>query len=172
MRPVRRPEIRENRPILDITPFKKRGYVVLCINNFLFCCGISALYIHLTAYSETKGINADHSAMLISGLGISNLIGRLLFGLVVTHPRFNAIVLYGVSFTLSGVCICAVPLCSNFIGLLSCAVMFGLLSGSLGTLLVVILIQLLGLQRFANGYGCLLLFEAAGQLIGGSLTGI
>lgn len=171
MRPVRRTELLEESPILDITPFKKKGYLMLCINNFLFCCGISALYVHLTALAESKGYSQDLSAMLVSGLGIANLIGRVLYGVLASHSWFNAFVLYMCSFTLSGVCVCIVPFCETYEGLMTCAVVFGLLSACFGTLLVTILIELLGLQRFANGYGCLLLFEAAGQLLGGFLTG-
>ncbi|KAL4220587.1 hypothetical protein ACF0H5_020984 [Mactra antiquata] len=172
MRPVKRPEITEDQPILDISPFKKKGYVMLCVNVFLFCCGISALYIHLAAHGANIGIDADRSAMLISGLGISNLFGRLAYGFINQHPYANPFVLYGVSFFLSGVCICIVPVLKTYPALMACAVAFGFLSGCFGTLLVKILIDLLGLRRFANGYGCLLLFMAAGQLIGASLAGV
>ncbi|XP_045200630.2 monocarboxylate transporter 13-like [Mercenaria mercenaria] len=171
MRPVKRPEIKEDQPILDITPFKKKGYAMLCVNVFLFCCGISALYIHLAAHGEKIGLNADKSAMLISGLGIANLFGRFAYGLIAYHPRVNVFILYGVSYLLSGVCICLVPIMKTFPVLMACVVIYGILSGCFGTLLVNILIELLGLHRFANGYGCLLLFMAAGQLIGASVAG-
>lgn len=171
IRPVKRFEIKEDQPILDISPFKKKGYVMLCVNVFLFCCGISALYIHLSAHSELIGINPDKSAMLISGLGISNTFGRFGFGFLAHHTSVNVFILYSVSFMLSGVCICLVPVVTSYPLLMTCSVVFGLLSGCFGTLLVQILIDLLGLHRFANGYGCLLLFMAAGQLIGASLAG-
>ena len=171
MRPVKRPEIKEDQPILDITPFKKKGYVMLCVNVFLFCFGISALYIHVTAHGERIGLNADRSAMLLSGLGISNLFGRFLYGLIAHHPRINVFLLYSGSYFLSGICICLVPKMETYPVLMACVCVFGLLSGCFGTLLVNILIELLGLQRFANGYGCLLLFMAAGQLIGASAAG-
>jgi predicted MFS family arabinose efflux permease len=172
MRPVKRPEIKEDQPILDITPFKKKGYVMLCVNVFLFCFGISAIYIHLTAHGEKIGLTADESAMLLSGLGISNLFGRFLYGLIAYHPRINVFVLYSGSYFLSGICICLVPIMESYSVLMACVCVFGLLSGCFGTLLVNILIELLGLRRFANGYGCLLLFMAAGQLIGASVAGI
>lgn len=172
IRPVQRPEIKEDQPILDITPFKKKSYVMLCLNVFLFCSGISALYIHIAAHGERIGLSADKSAMLISGLGIANLFGRFGYGLVAHHPRVNVFVLYAGSYFLSGVCICLVPIIKTFPVLMMCSVIFGMLSGCFGTLLVNILIELLGLQRFANGYGCLLLFMAAGQLIGASVAGL
>lgn len=171
IRPVERKEIKKGQPVLDITSFKKLSYVVLCINVFLFCCGVSALYIHLTAHAEKTGINADKSALLLSCLGIANLFSRVGYGLLAAWPRINVILLYGSSFFLSGLTICVVPFVKSFGMLMLCAVMFGLLSGCFGTLLVQILITLLGLRRFANGYGCLLLFMAAGQLIGAFLAG-
>ena len=173
IKPINRPELdMKDRPIIDITPFKKRGYIMLCVNNFLWCCGISALYIHLTALAEKDGIDPDLSAYLISGLGIANLIGRIGYGVIGHIPNVDVIALYGFSFGLGGVCLCILPFVNSYPGLMCLSVLFGIFSGCFGTLLVSILIQLLGLHRFANGYGCLLLFEAAGQLIGGPLTGI
>lgn len=172
IRPIDRPELSmKDRPAIDITPFRKKGYIMLCINNFLWCCGISALYIHLTALAEAEGIQADHSAYLISGLGIANLIGRFGYGVLGQQPRMNVIVLYAFSFCLGGICLCVLPLVKSYPGIMCIAILFGIFSGCFGTLLVAILVQLLGLHRFANGYGCLLLFEAAGQLTGGPLTG-
>ena len=171
IRPVKRLEIKKDQPILDITPFKKKSYIVLCINVFLFCCGSSTLYVHLTALAETSGIDADNSAMLISGLGIANLVSRFGYGVVADWPSVNSIVLYGLSFFLTGLTICILPFVNSYALLMVCAVVFGLLSGCFGTLLVKILIRLLGLQRFSNGYGCLLLFMAAGQLLGAFLAG-
>lgn len=171
IRPVKMGELSKNRPILDLTPFKKKGYIMLCLNVFLYCCGISSMYIHLAAHGEFVGIDGDMSAILISGLGISNIFGRLIYGFIGHHPRLNPVLLYSVSFFLSGVCICVVPVMHSYAGLMTCAVLFGLFSSCFGTLLVLILVQLLGLQRFANGFGCLLIFMAAGQLVGASLTG-
>ena len=173
VRPIERPELSmKDRPIIDITPFKKKGYIMLCINNFLWCCGIAAVYIHLTALAESEGIDADRSAYLISGLGIANLIGRFAYGVLGQQPRVDVIMLYGISFCLGGLCLCVLPFIKAYPGLMCIAVLFGIFSGCFGTLLVSILIELLGLHRFANGYGCLLLFEAAGQLLGGPLAGM
>lgn len=171
IRPVKRMDIPEKQPVLDFTPFKKRGYVMLCVNVFLFCCGISALYIHLVSHAEQIAMGTDRSAWLISGLGIANLIGRLLYGAIVQQPAMNPFLLYAGSFGLAGVCICLVPFMTTYWSLMTVAVCFGLMSGCFGTLLVPILIRLLGLQRFANGYGCLLLFMAGGQLIGAFIAG-
>ena len=172
IRPTNRPDIqRKNLPIIDITPFKKKGYLMLCFNNFLWCCGISVLYLHLTALAESQGIDSDRSAYLLSALGIANLTGRFSYGFIAHHPRVNIIVLYSVSFCIAGFFVCLAPFCKTFPTLMCASVLFGLFSGCFGTLLVSLLIQILGLRRFANGYGCLLLFEAAGQLIGGPLAG-
>lgn len=173
IQPIDRPDAYQRKqPIIDISPFKKKGYVSLCFNNFLWCCGTSVLYIHLTALAESEGIDPDNSAFLISGLGIANLIGRFGFGLIAHHPRVNVIILYGTAFLIGGIFICVTPFCKSFISLMFVAILFGVFSGCFGTLLVSILIQILGLHRFANGYGCLLLFEAAGQLLGGPLAGV
>jgi len=171
MRPVKRPEVTEKQPILDISPFKKKGYIMLCVNILLFCCGISTVYVHLVAYAEKCGFGNDYSAMLISGLGVSNLVGRFLFGAIAHHTRSNPFAIYGIAFALSGVTICLIPAFSSYWLLMVDVCCFGLLSGCFGTLLVPILISLLGLRRFANGYGCLLLFMAAGQLIGAFASG-
>ena len=173
IKPINRPELDlKDRPILDLTPFKKSGYIALCINNFLWCCGAAALYIHITALAEKDGIDPDLSAYLISGLGIANLIGRFGYGVIGHIPSVDVIALYAFSYGFGGACLCIIPFVKSYAGLMCLSVLFGIFSGCFGTLMVAIVIQLLGLHRFANGFGCLLLFEAAGQLTGGPLAGM
>ncbi|KAK3577995.1 hypothetical protein CHS0354_013659 [Potamilus streckersoni] len=172
IRPVNTFDYSKEKPkVLDVTPFKKKGYWMLSLNNFLFCCGISAIYIHISAFAEDIGIDEDRSALLISAMGVSNLIGRLLYGILGHYSRQNNIVIYTVSFALAGVTFFIIPSMTSYIGLMIMVILFGLFSGCFGTLLVSILVDILGLHRFANGYGCLLLFEAAGQMIGGPIAG-
>ncbi|KAL3846511.1 hypothetical protein ACJMK2_017491 [Sinanodonta woodiana] len=172
IRPVSTFDFSKEKPkVLDVTPFKKKGYWMLSVNNFLFCCGISAIYIHISAYAEGIGIDEDRSALLISAMGVSNLLGRLLYGVVGHYKRLNNMVIYTVSFALAGVTFFIIPSMTSYIGLMIMVVLFGLFSGCFGTLLVSILVEILGLHRFANGYGCLLLFEAAGQMLGGPIAG-
>ncbi|XP_053403058.1 monocarboxylate transporter 13-like [Mercenaria mercenaria] len=97
IRPVKSNEINQNQPLLDLSPFKKLGYIMVCVSIFLYCCGLSVLFIHV-AYGEQMGIDPDKSALLISGLGIANLLGHLGYGAVAQHPRVNTFNLYSVSF--------------------------------------------------------------------------
>ncbi|ESO83822.1 hypothetical protein LOTGIDRAFT_169057 [Lottia gigantea] len=163
----------EEKPkVIDFSPLRKKGYLILSVNVVMLSFGLSIVYLHLTAYSEACGYTDNKSAMLMSSIGAANLCGRFALGATANHPRVNVIVLYAVSNIISGVAsICFAFSGSSYIALVFLAVVFGFFTACFGALLPPILVELLGIRRFSNGYGCLLIFMAIGQLMGGPFAG-
>ena len=158
--------------MFDLSVFKKGGYLLLCVNNVLICSGLSVVYVHLAAFAEASGISDDNSAMLLSVIGISNLVGRLLIGGVSSHPRLNVFLTYSVSFMIGGMAATFFPvLRMSYPAMIVLSVLFGFFTASFGALLPALLIEILGLHRLAGAYGYLLLFMAVGQVIGGPIAG-
>ncbi|KAK2157872.1 hypothetical protein LSH36_183g00043 [Paralvinella palmiformis] len=155
---------------LNLHIFKKVGFLLLCLNNFFFLFGLSIVYVHLTAYSTTRKMDEDAASMLVSIIGISNLVGRPCFGLfakIRNCPRM----LYAISFSLCGVVVVLVPLIEGVISLMILAAAFGFLSAAIGPLLPLILTDFLSMDLFSSAYGYLLVFEAVGSLCGPPASG-
>ncbi|XP_064615456.1 monocarboxylate transporter 12-like [Liolophura sinensis] len=173
MRPVRVKEIddAEKFKLMDLSVFRNYGFILLCVNNVLVCFGLSVVYIHLAAYSESKGTDPERSSLLMSAIGISNLVGRVVFGSLGQFRRLDVSVMYGVAFALSGLAIILMPALHGYVLRMVLGSLFGMLSGCFGTLLVPILAALVGLHRFSNAYGLLLIFEGLGALSGAPFAG-
>ncbi|XP_041358006.1 monocarboxylate transporter 9-like [Gigantopelta aegis] len=171
--PSPRQDFRREKPAaFDLTVFKKAGYLLVCLNNILICFGLSIVYLHLTAFAEASGMSDQDGAMLISVIGIANLVGRFVIGALGSHPRLNVFLLYSLSFMISGTAAAFFPvLHMSFPAMIVLSVMFGFFTASFGALLPALLIEILGLDRLASAYGYLLLFMAVGQMLGGPIAG-
>ena len=152
--------------------FKNVSYQLLCVNNFFMCFGLSIVYVHLSAYATTTGISSNLSALLFSVIGASNFLGRIAFGILGHVERINHIVLYSIAFLASGVTTLLCPISKTYGWLAFFAGLFGFLTGSFGALLPQCIIQILSLEYLASGYGYLLVFEAAGNLLGAPVGGL
>ncbi|XP_046574733.1 monocarboxylate transporter 13-like [Haliotis rubra] len=174
VRPVRRVELRQEKPkVFDVTAFRKCAYLFLVCNNVLVCFGLSIVYLHLMAFAEVSGRTENESSMLMSSIGVANLIGRFALGSFGNHPRVNVVIVYSVCFILSGMTACFYPVLSNsYIAMVTLSSLFGFFTACFGALLPALLVQILGIHRFANGYGFLMIFMALGQMIGGPFAGL
>lgn len=161
----------EDFKLMDLSVFRDYGFIILCVNNVLVCFGLSVVYIHSAAYSESKGTDPERSSLLMSAIGISNLVGRVVFGSLGQIRRLDVTVMYAVAFALSGLAIVLMPALHGYVIRMVLGSLFGMLSGCFGTLLVPIIAALVGLHRFSNAYGLLLIFEGLGTLSGAPFAG-
>ena len=150
--------------------FTNHHYVLLCVNSLCAIFGQSVVYTHLVAYSQSLGISEYKSALLISTIGVCNIIGRLLFVIVERLTKWNALIFHIFSYITAGIFIILIPLSDNYIWLHFCGGIFGAMSSTLGNMVPAIIVDFLGPSLMANGFGNLMLFEAVGQTLGGPLA--
>ncbi|XP_043229784.1 monocarboxylate transporter 13-like [Amphibalanus amphitrite] len=161
-------ELRENIGIMKSVPF-----VTLCFNNLLYCFGLVIVYVHLGGLALSSGLfSKANSGLIFSIVGVSNLVGRVLHGVVCHFPRMTTILVYMISSVGSGLATVLMPISSSVTALAVCACVFGFCSSCLGALLPDIIIRLVGDHRLGTGYGLLLLFEGAGSMLGGPVAGM
>ena len=79
--------------------FSNFNFVLLLINGSSVIFGAAVVYTHLAAYAESQGISPS---LMISLLGLSNLIGKLSLSALSQHPRINTVVLYIVTGIVAG----------------------------------------------------------------------
>ena len=127
--------------------------------------------VHLPAYGGTLGFSEDASAMLLSTLGISNFVGRFTYGATNQIPWVKAVYLYIIGFTLAGALTVMCPLFTSYIALQVYASLFGFLTACFGSMLPVVIVDIIGAGLITNGYGYALLFMAFGALAGGPVAG-
>ena len=88
-------------------------------------------FIFLTDRAVDEGISEGQAKWLVSIIGISNTVGRVLFGFMADRKGVNRLMLYNTALTICGVATAVCPLCYNFPLLVVYACVFGLFIGKL-----------------------------------------
>nr|XP_002125347.2 monocarboxylate transporter 9-like isoform X1 [Ciona intestinalis] len=150
------------------TLLKDPTFWILFFSDFLSWLTQFVPYVHLPERALMLGVH--EGAFLISMLGVSNAVGKSVFGIICTLfdlSTFNVFVaaqiLFGISTLLS-------PLCTQLWSLSLFAISFGFLSGSYG-LMMVIPSKLLGEETFTLAYGLMLAGEGLGVYLGPPIVG-
>jgi hypothetical protein len=116
-------ELMDFRLMLDLV------FVLFAVSNFLTSIGFVVPYIFLPARGVDRGLSEQESAWLISAVGISNTIGRVVFGYIADFKFVNRLMMYNTALVLCGLASIFSFLCFNFMLLLLYSFIFGLLIG-------------------------------------------
>jgi len=115
--------------IIDLSIFFDFIFVFFGISNFFTSLGFNAPFIFITDQATSVSIPADHAAWLLSTIGISNTVGRVILGLLADLKCMNRLYLYGTVLTVCGLATCIEPFFTSFTGLFIYSVVFGFTSG-------------------------------------------
>lgn len=79
--------------------------------------------------SDTPGVSDLHAAYLLSILGVSNTIGRVIAGNIGTKPWVDSLVMNNIALVIAGGMTVALPFCESFLLQALFAVVFGVCVG-------------------------------------------
>ena len=112
--------------MLDMSLLKNSVFMMICISNVIGMIGFYVPYVYITDSSIMKGVSPDKAAFLLSVIGITNTIGRLLFGWFADRPGVSALLVNNISIALTGICVFCLPFCSTYTMIAVDCVLFGL----------------------------------------------
>ncbi|GFU52572.1 monocarboxylate transporter 13 [Nephila pilipes] len=157
--------------MLDFSLLKNNVFLLICISNIVGMIGFYVPYVYITDSSIMKGVPADKSAFLLSVIGITNTVGRLLFGWIADRPGVSALLVNNVSIVLTGLCVFCLPFCTTYTTIVIDCVLFGLFVSAYICLTSIILVELLGLDKLTNAFGLLSLFRGGSCMLGPPIAG-
>ncbi|XP_058452144.1 uncharacterized protein LOC131430898 isoform X2 [Malaya genurostris] len=157
--------------ILDLSYFRDVHFLLFAISNFLLYTWYDVPYVYLTDNATEMGFTPSQSSMLISIIGIVNMVGEVALGWMGDRKSVNATLTYAICMGLCGLVTALVPLFSDYISLSCLAGAFGLFIAANYSLTSIILVELITLERFTNAYGLLLLVQGVANLVGPPLAG-
>lgn len=155
----------------DFSLLKDTIFLMFVVSNFCTSIGFNMPFIFLTDRAVDEGISEGQAKWLVSIVGISNTVGRVLFGFMADRKGVNRLFLYNTALLICGVATALCPLCSTFPLLVVYACVFGLFIGVYVSLTSVVLVDLLGLELLTNSFGLLLMFQGISTLIGPPIAG-
>ena len=86
---------------MTVTVLSHIRFILLLINGSMFLFGTGVVFTHIMAFAESQDISHSLGNLMISVLGLSSLIGRIILSLFSQHPLINTKELYIVAEFLS-----------------------------------------------------------------------
>jgi predicted MFS family arabinose efflux permease len=158
--------------IVQLGMFKNLNYVMMICHAFLLTCGLSIIYVHITAFAEERiGLTKNESYLVISLLGVFNVVGRIAQGVGGQNEKVDILTLYLGCLFLSGVFAATYPTTRSFAGVLGFSSVIGFLIAPYGGLILIVLQQFVGLRLLTAAYGYVMLSSAFGFSLGAPMAG-
>ncbi|XP_069016161.1 monocarboxylate transporter 6 [Embiotoca jacksoni] len=149
-------------------------YCAYAIGITWMMLGFVVPLVYLVPYATANDIEQSRAALLLSILGIVNIIVRPPFGIIFNMPWFkgrhiyvfaSALLVNGLS---NSIC-CFGP---SFPVLLTYVVIYGLSMSVVGSLMFTVLMDIVEMSRFPSALGLLAIMESVTLLIGPPLAGV
>ncbi|CAH1278476.1 unnamed protein product [Diabrotica balteata] len=157
--------------LVDMSLIKNPVFLVLAFASVFAMISFYIPFVYLVELAKSKGIEESQGAMLISIIGITNIVSRLAVGYLADFPSVNNFLVNNCCLMLAAVSTAAMPLFSSFIALAILAVLFGIGIAGFISLTSIILVEFLGLDKLTNAFGLIILFRGAATVFGTPLAG-
>lgn len=160
------------REMVNFALLKSPVFLLFAMSNFFTSVGFNVPYVYTKDRAvEALHIPEDTASLLLSCIGLSNTLGRVLLGYLSDKSCVNRLWLYNANLTLCGLATAFSYVANDTLTMAVYCVIFGATSGAFVSLTSVILVDILGLERLTNAFGLLLLFEGVACLVGPPMTG-
>ena len=148
------------------------------IDIFYFSVGIFAQlavyipYTYLPQLSIKSGLDDMSASTLISIISLSNMVGRIVVGIVIDRFRINIIVFHNTSFVFCAIAMVSFLLCQSYISYVLSSVFYGLATSIYVSQSTVILVELFGIDGLNGTFGLLSLFKGIATTFSAPISGL
>ncbi|KTG18076.1 hypothetical protein cypCar_00035170 [Cyprinus carpio] len=159
--------------VFNVHIWRSLGYRIWAFGIPAALYGYFVPYVHLMTHVEERfGVNANKE-ILLTCIGITSGVGRLLFGRVADYvPGVNKVFLQVSSFLVIGLMSMMIPLCHVFGGLIAVCLLMGLFDGCFICIMAPIAFELVGSQNVSQAIGFLLGMMSVPMTVGPPIAGI
>lgn len=89
--------------MLDYSLLKSPSFIILSFGGFLTMMGFYVPFMYLKDRATSEGFSVEKAVWLVSSIGISNTIGRVMCGILSSFPSVNALLVTNVALTIGGI---------------------------------------------------------------------
>ena len=167
----RRPSVEEG----EATPPEKSSILtssllILLVSHFFFNMGIFAGFSFTTDRAVQGGLSPTHSSLLLSVMGVTNCLGRVIFGIILDQFRTHALVFTVIAMATNSLALLTSILFPSLLGQLCFSAVFGATFGCYISSVVVILS--LHCSQVTPSLGLTLLTAGLSSLAGPTSVGL
>ena len=91
--------------------------------------GIYTPFVYIADHADQLGVSKDDAVLLLSVLGISNTIGRVVAGWLADRPTVDSVSFHNVCLLIAGLATCVVPVLTSYPLICVYLVVYGLCIG-------------------------------------------
>lgn len=158
--------------MLDKTLLHNFTYLLFVGHGFIMFLWIGVPYVYLVDYaSMSADISSSKASFLLSYIAIGRIVGMPALGWIGDNKRVNVILLYAVCTIGCGVATVCIPFCTNYESLVVCSVIFGFCISSSYVLTMMILVEIVGLEKSSGAFGIFQLVLGIATLLGTPVAG-
>lgn len=147
-----------------------RSFIGLVLAGALFACAFYSLMVHLVPVMTNSGIGFAAAAGIVSLVGLSSIVGRLLSGLLLDTLPTRAIALASFLMPLATVAL-LIGLPGSVPGAIAAVLMLGLGSGAEFNIITYLAARRFGQEVFGSVYAIFMAIIALGASIGPVMAG-
>ncbi|CAD5122320.1 DgyrCDS10761 [Dimorphilus gyrociliatus] len=119
----------------------------------------------------TKGITKSDASLLISVIGISNVVSRITSGWLSDQIWVDCLTINVIALIIGGVATMLIPISHSFWSLSICSALFGMGIAVFVSSRSVIMVELLGLDKLTSAFGFVTMFQGISSFFGAPIAG-
>jgi len=160
------------RSMMDTSLLKQPKFIMVSVSNIFGFLGFYVPFMYLPSLVQTnKDISGDEAAMVLSVIGISNTLGRILTGWLADRPGVSSLSLTSLSLLLSALCVFIFPFIPNLPLFIVLAAVFGLFVAAYISLTSILLVDLFGIDSLTSSFGLVTMCRGGAAILGPPLAG-
>lgn len=117
--------------MLDVSLFRSPTFVILALSGFFTMLGFFVPYMYARQRAIDNHANKSTSDWLVSAIGVSNIIGRIMCGLMSSMPKVSPLWLNNIALSAGGIATMLSGLCYHDAYQFGYTAVFGLAVGKL-----------------------------------------
>ncbi|XP_014774509.1 monocarboxylate transporter 12 [Octopus bimaculoides] len=138
---------------------------------FLLMLGFFIPYTYLPSVGLRLNFSRNQSALLLSIIGISNTVFRIIIGWVSDQKWSNCFIINYTSLLVSGIATAFVPVFTNYPLLVSYCVVYGICIAAFISLRSIIMVELLGVENLTLAFGLIIMAQGISSFFGSPIAG-
>ncbi|GFY50008.1 monocarboxylate transporter 14, partial [Trichonephila inaurata madagascariensis] len=145
--------------MLGLSLLKNYVFLIFSLSRLLQYFGVMTPSVYLYDRAINLGIATRiQASFLISLIGISNTLGKILFGIFADLTSWNVLYIYAICLLINGISTMMTSLVTHYYTMAIYSFVFGLTFGATSNLTSIVLVELFGLKALSNSYGLIFLF--------------
>lgn len=154
-----------------LTVLRSPALLLVMVGNIPILMAVYTTYTYLPSMAESSGFSSYEASLLISVIGVTNTVGRIVSGWVTDLPQVSALVTTILALVLSSTLPCLLPLTTSYPVLVTLTAIYGFVISPLPAVTSKLLIDILGVTNLNNSFGVLTFVRGCSVLLGPPLCG-